>query len=79
MMTPMERRKRIEELTKTDEEYQKIKEEYKRARQLFDAFTLTLPEKDRNLLQTLPGMGCFLHSRMISLITENMVFPEELQ
>ena len=78
-MTPMERRKKIGKLAEADGEYQKIKVKYNRARQLFDAFTLTLPEEDRNLLQTLPGMGCFLHSRMITLVTENMVFPEELQ
>ena len=78
-MTPMERRKKIKKLAETDGEYQKIRQEYDRARQLFDAFTLTLPEEDRNLLQSLSGMGYFLHSRMISLIAEHMVFPEELQ
>ena len=77
-MTPMERRKRISQLAEADGEYQKIKQEYDRLRRLFDACTLKLPEEERNLLQALPGMGAFLHSRMLSLVTESMVFPDEL-
>ena len=78
-LTPAERRKRICQLAEADGEYQKLKEECDRARRLFDAFILTLPERDRNLLQTLPGMEYFLSSRMLTLVSENMTFPDEKQ
>lgn len=78
-MDSMERRKKIYELARDDEEYRRIKAEYDRAKVLFDRFTLTLPEDQRNLLQSFPGMGHFLYHRMLSIICENMRFEDELQ
>ena len=78
-MDSMERRKKIYELARDDEEYRRIKAEYDRAKVLFDRFTLTLPEDQRNLLQSFPGMGHFLYHSMLSIICENMRFEDEVQ
>lgn len=77
MLTPMERRKRIFELAEADEEYRKIRAELERAEKYFEAFTLTLPEQQRNLLRSCPGMEYFLHHRLLTLICETMTFPDE--
>ena len=76
-MDAMERRKRLYELAESDPEYRRIRAEYEKAKEGFDRFTLTLPEQQRNLLQTCPGMGYFLHHRMLSIVCENMAFPDE--
>lgn len=76
-MDPLERRRKIYEMAEADEEYRKMKAEYDRAQARFTRLTDHLPRRLRNLLWTYPGMGYFLHHRMLTLICETMSFPEE--
>lgn len=76
-MTPEERRKKICELAADDEDFRRAKAEYDRAKYLFDQFTLTLPPAQQDLLRSYPGMGYFLHHKMLNLICENMKFEDE--
>lgn len=76
-MDPVERRKRIDEMAQADAGFRRAREEYDRAKALFDQFALSLPEDQRNLLQAYPGMGYFLHHKMLNLICEHMRFEDE--
>lgn len=77
-MDPMERRKKIYEMAEDDAQYRRIKADFDKARDLFDRIALSLPEEERNLLQSYPGMGHFLHHRMLTIICENMCFEDEM-
>lgn len=76
-MTPMERRSRIYEIAEADEEYGQMLAEYEAAKDRFERFVNRLPRKLRNLLWSYPGMGYFLHHRMLTIICKNMIFPDE--
>ena len=76
-LTPMERRNRIYEMLESDPEYAKMKAEYESAKGRFTQLTDRLPKKLRNLLWTYPGMGYFLHHRMLNFICEHMKFRDE--
>ena len=76
-MTDLERRKRIHEICEGDKEYQALKSEYDAAQKRFTALTDRLPGKLRNLLWCFPGTGYLLHHKMLNLICEKMVFPDE--
>lgn len=76
-LSPMERRMRIMKLAERDEEFRRISAELAQAEKYFEAFTLTLPEEQRNLLRSCPGMEYFRFHRMLSIICEYMRFPDE--
>ena len=78
-MTDMERRQRIYEICEQNKDYVACKAEYDKAYQKFTAFTDILPEKMRNFLWGVPGMGYFLHHRMLNIICEEMRFPGEIE
>ena len=76
-MTPEQRRKRIYELVEADSECRRIYSEFEPARTRFTKLTNFLPKRTRNLLWSFPGLGYFLHHRMLTLICRNMKFSDE--
>ena len=76
-LTPEQRRSKIYELAETNEEYHKIMQELSSAKKAFESYTDSLPEDQRNLLWSYPGMGYFMHHRLFTWICETMRFPEE--
>ena len=76
-LTPEQRRSKIYELAESNEEYRKIMQELTSAKKAFELYTDPLPEDLRNLLWSYPGMGYFMHHRLLTMICETMRFPEE--
>ena len=76
-LTPHERRMRICELCDGDERIQQMRVYFEPAMKFFDRFTRWLPFPLRNRLREYPGMGRFIHGRMLTLICENMKFMDE--
>ena len=76
-MTPEQRRKRIYELAEADSEYRKIYAEFEPAKDRFTKLTNLLPKRTRNLLWSYPGLGYFLHHRMLTVICQYMKFSDE--
>ena len=77
ILTPMERRERILELIASDEECRKMTTSLEDAKQRFEQHVSALPEDARQPLWEYPGMGYFLHNRVLKLICESMRFPDE--
>ena len=75
--TPFQRRQRIMEMAKRDRECGLLLAEYESANRRFAEITDRLPAGLRRFLWKLPGTGYYLHHRMLTLICENMRFPEE--
>ena len=75
--TPDERRWHIYKLAEQDEKYRTIKKEYDAGKVWFEKVTNKLPRKLSNKLWVYPGMGYFMHHRMLTLICENMKFIDE--
>ena len=76
-MTDLERRKRIYELCEQNEDYRAWKAQYDEAHQKFTRFTNRLPLILRNFLWSVPGLGYFVHHRMLNVICETLRFPDE--
>lgn len=76
-LTPDERRQRIYEMAQKDREYCGIQAEYEPGKAWFEKNVDRLPKKLRSRLWTYPGMGYFLHHRMLTLICQNMKFADE--
>ena len=76
-MTPEQRRERIYEMAKSDSECCKMYEEFAQAKARFTKLTDLLPKRTRNLLWSYPGMGYFLHHRILTLICLHMKFSDE--
>ena len=76
-MTPLQRRERLQQIAGADEEFRGMKAAWDKAREAFDAYTDTLPEAQRNLLQAYPGMGYFLYHRLLTIACRHMRFPDE--
>lgn len=76
-LTPLERRARIYSMAEADPDYTKMKAEYEPAKTWFEKVVGRLPKKLRNRLFTYPGMGYFMHHRMLTIICENMKFCDE--
>lgn len=76
--TTEERRRRISAILEADEDYQKMKLEYEMAMASFERFANHMPHKLRNLLWACPGMLYFMHHRTLTLVSEQMRFPDEV-
>lgn len=76
-LTPEQRRQRIYELLASDAEYCKMKAEYEPGRAWFEKNVGRLPKRLRNRFWTYPGLGYFMHHRMLTLICRNMKFGDE--
>lgn len=76
-LTASERRQRILQISKSDPDGSKLWAEYENANRRFSAIADRLPAKLREFLWLLPGAGYFLHHRILTLVCENMRFPEE--
>ena len=76
-LTPEERRERIYEMTKRDPEFQKMYKDYAPGKEWFIKTTDKLPKELSNKLWQYPGMGYFIHHRMLTLICEHMKFEDE--
>lgn len=76
-LTPEERRQRMDEIASQDENWKKMMEEYLPAKKRFTKFVDRLPKPLRELLWRYPGMGYFLHHRMLNLVAEHMRFEDE--
>ncbi|HBK26471.1 MAG TPA: hypothetical protein DDY90_07115, partial [Clostridiales bacterium] len=72
-LTPEQRRFRIYGIAETDERYRKAKEYLDSAQNRFARFTDKLP----GFLWTYPGMLFFMHHRLLAVICEHMIFPDE--
>ena len=77
ILTPEQRLDRIYQLAETDAEYRKMKAEYEPGKAWFEKTMGRLPEKLRNRVWAYPGMGYFMHHRMLILICRNMKFVDE--
>ena len=75
--TPEQRRSRICDLAENDEAYQKAKAQLEREQARFTRFADKLPGFLRNLLWSYPGMLYLTHHRLLDVICEEMVFPDE--
>lgn len=76
-LTPGQRRFRIYRIAEGDEAYQKAKEQLDIAQTKFTHFSDRLPRFLRNFLWTYPGMQYFTHHRLLDVICDCMVFPDE--
>ena len=76
-LTPQQRRERIMELARADAEFQKMFRDYEPAKERFEKLVDKFPLPLRNLLWSYPGMGYFLHGRMLTIICEHMKFEDE--
>ena len=76
-LTPEQRRFKIYDIAETDEGYRKVKEQLDSAQNKFTRFTDRLPGFLRNFLWTYPGMLFFMHHRLLDVICEHMIFPDE--
>ena len=73
----MERWEKIHQIAAADEEYQKLQVSYEMAKLRFTRFADKKPGWIRKLLLSYPGMGYFMHHRMLELICEHKRFEDE--
>lgn len=76
-LTPEQRRFRIYCIAEGDEAYQKAKKQLDIAQTKFTHFSDRLPRFLCNYLWTYPGMQYFTHHRLLGVICDCMVFPDE--
>ena len=76
-LTPEERRCRIYELMEMDVEYSRMKTEYEHGKTWFEKHVSKFPKMLRNKFWSYPGMGYFIHHRMLTIICRNMKFIDE--
>lgn len=76
-LTPLERRKRIQDLLGQDPKCSRMMAGYMQARDAFTRYTDGLPEKERDFLWRFPGEGYFLHQNILNLLCEYMRFEDE--
>ena len=76
-LTPDERRARIYQMAEADPDYIQMKAEYEPAKKWFEKVVGRLPKKLRNRLFTYPGMGYFMHHKMLNIICDHMKFADE--
>ena len=75
--TALDRRRRIYELMDQDPEIQKMMVEYKQGRKWFERATRWMPPGLHSKWWNFPGMGYFIYHRVLTLVCENMRFPDE--
>lgn len=76
--TTEERRRKMLAILEADEDYQKMKLESNMAMANFERFVNHMPRKLRNLLWAYPGLLYFMHHRTLTLLSEQMRFPDEM-
>ena len=76
-LTPHQRRERLLRMADCDPETSRMKEEYEKGRAWFEKATRWMPPALRSKWWNFPGMGYLIHSRMLTLICENMRFYDE--
>lgn len=79
LLTPQQRRKRLDELIRQDPDCRTLLTEYHAANQAFTKATDRKPRKTQELLWSLPGAGYFLHHRILALVCKHMRFEDELK
>ena len=77
VLTPEQRRARIHAMAEADPDYIRMKAEYEPGKKWFENVVGRLPRKLRNRLFIYPGMGYFMHHKMLNIICDNMKFCDE--
>ena len=78
-MNPEERREKLKELLKQDKDGVALEAEYMAARSQFERIVFRFPKFLRNKLCAFPTLGHLYHQRIITLMAEQMRFPEETE
>lgn len=76
-MTPEQRRFEVYRIAEADREYQKAKEQLDSEQARFTQFVDKLPKFLRNILWGYPGMLYLTYHRLLDVICEQMIFPDE--
>ena len=75
--TPEQRREKLNEMILLDADAHNFEREFWEEKKKYDRFVNRLPLFLRNLLFGYPTMCYLYHQRVITLLLENLRFPEE--
>ena len=78
-MNPEERREKLKELLEQDKDCMALEAEYLAARGQFERIVFRFPKFLRDKLCAFPMLGHLYHQRIITLMTEQMRFPEKTE
>lgn len=76
-LTPAQRRERIRQMIRSDPQIQEMSKDYEAGRTWFEKATKWMPPRLHSKWWTFPGMAHFIYHRVLTLISENMRFPDE--
>lgn len=78
-LTPLQRRQRLEDMIRSDPDCGQLWKEYMEAQQHFMKMMERKPQKTRDRLWRLPGVGYFLYHRVLMMVCKTMRFYDETE